>query len=63
MPRNATYCSKMIQNEIIKTEGIYISSKIIAEVKLTRMFSVMADEAVDISNKENLSPVLHFLDS
>ena len=31
-PRNATYRSKTIQNEIIETVGNYISSKIIAEV-------------------------------
>ena len=43
-PRNSTYRSKTIQNEIIETVGNYVSSKIIAEVKQTRMFSVMADE-------------------
>ena len=62
-PRNATYHSKTIQNEIIKTVGNYISSKIIAEVKQTRMFSIMADEAADVSNKENLSLLLHYVDS
>ena len=62
-PRNATYRSKTIQNEIIETVGNYISSKIIAEVKQTRMFSVMADEAADVSNKENLSLVLRYVDS
>lgn len=41
----------------------YISSKIITEVKQTRMFSVMADGAADISNKENLSLVLRYVDS
>ena len=53
-PKNATYRSKTIQNEIIETVGNYICSKIIAEVKQTRMFSVTADEATDVSNKENL---------
>lgn len=62
-PRNATYRTKTIQNEIIETVGNYISSKIIAEVKQTRMFSVMADGAADISNKENLSLVLRYVDS
>ena len=62
-PRNATYRAKTIQNEIIETVGNYISSKIIAEVKQTRMFSVMADGAADISNKENLSLVLRYVDS
>ena len=62
-PRNATYRSKTIQNEIIETVGNYLSSKIIAEVKQTRMFSIMADEAADVSNKENLSLVLRYVDS
>ena len=30
-PRNATYCSKTVQNEIIETVGKYIVSKIVAE--------------------------------
>ena len=62
-PRNATHRAKTIQNEIIETVGNYISSKIIAEVKQTRMFSVMADGAADTSNKENLSLVLRYVDS
>ena len=57
-PRNATYRSKTIQNEIIETVGNYISSKIIAEAKQTRIFFVMADEAADVSNIENLSLAL-----
>ena len=62
-PRNASYHSKTIQNEIIETVGNYISSKIIEEVNQTRMFSVMADEAAHVSNKENLSLVLRYVDS
>ena len=53
-PRNAIYRSKTIQNEILQTVGNYISSKIIPEVKQTRIFSLMADETADVSNKENL---------
>ena len=62
-PRNATYRSKTIQNEIIETVGAYILSKIVAEVNSSKMFAIMADEAADVSNKENLSLVLHFVDS
>ena len=50
-PKNATYRSKTIHNEIIETVGNYICSKIIAEVKQTRMFSVMADEAACLDPK------------
>ena len=62
-PRNATYRSKTIQNEIIETVGAYILSKIVAEVNSSKMFAIMADEAADFSNKENLSLVLRFVDS
>ena len=62
-PRNATYRSKTIQNEIINTVGSYITSKISAEIKESKLFSVLADEAADIFNKEQLSLVLRFVDS
>ena len=51
------------ERKFMETVGNYISSKIIMEVKQTRMFSVMADEAADVSNKENLSRVLRYVDS
>ena len=61
--KNASYWSETIQNEIIDTLGNYISSKIITEVKKSRMFFIMADEAADFSKKEKLSLVLCFVDS
>ena len=63
MPRNATYCSKTIQNEIIEAVGGYILSKIVTKFNLSKMFSIMADKAADLSNQENLSLVLRFVDS
>ena len=54
---------KRYRTRLSRPVGNYISSKIIAEVKQTRMFSVMADGAADISNKENLSLVLRYVDS
>ena len=62
-PRNATYRSKTIQNEIIKTIGSYILSKISDEIKESKLFSVVADEAANISNKEQLSLVLRYVDA
>ena len=62
-PRNATYRSKTIQNQIINTVGNHIISKIAREVNESKMFSVMADESADISNKENLALVIRFIDS
>lgn len=54
---------KRYRTRLSRPVGNYISSKIITEVKQTRMFSVMADGAADISNKENLSLVLRYVDS
>ena len=62
-PRNATYRSKTVQNEIIETVGKHIVSKIVEEIRMSKIFSIMANEAADISNKENLSLVLRFVDS
>ena len=59
--RNAAYCSKMIQNEIIKVLGTYIQDKIIAEINEAGAFSLLADEASDSSNKEQLPLFLRFV--
>ena len=56
-PRNATYISKTIQNEIITTMGKYTLSNLSREIGESKYFSVMADEAAVISNKENLAVI------
>ena len=58
-PRNATYRSK---NEIIEVVGSYIQDKTAAEVNEAGAFSLLADEASDSSNKEQLPPVVRFVD-
>ncbi|XP_067029975.1 52 kDa repressor of the inhibitor of the protein kinase-like [Acropora muricata] len=62
-PRNATYISKTIQNEMITTVGAVIVNNLSQEIRDSKYFSIMSDEAADISNKENLSVVIRFLDS
>ena len=62
-PRNATYVSKTIQNEMITTVGAIIVNNLSQEIRDSKYFSIMSDEAADISNKENLSVVIRFLDS
>ena len=54
----ATYISKTIQNDLIKACGEYIRDKILEEVRSCRFFTVIADEATDSSNSEQLSIVL-----
>ena len=63
VPKNATYRSKTIQNQIINLVGDKIKSEIIGEIKKSKLFSTLADEASDISNKEQMSLVLRYLDS
>ena len=61
-PRNAIYRSKTIQNETIDCCGHHIRQIIINEVKETTYFSVLADEAQDVSSKEQMPLVLRFVD-
>ena len=62
-PRNMTYRSKTTQNEIIQCCGEYIRDAIINEIKEAKFFSVLADEACDVSNKEQMPLVLRFIDT
>ena len=62
-PRNASYNTKTIENEIIATVGAIIVNNLSQEIRDSKYFSIMSDEAADISNKENLSVVIRFLDS
>ena len=61
--KNASYISKTTQNEIIKCCGQVITGKIIEEVKQNKFYSIIADEAADCSNKEQMSLILQFVDS
>ena len=61
-PRNATYRSKTVQNELILICANQVLSAIVEEIREAREFSMLADEASDISNKEQLSLVLRFVD-
>ncbi|XP_046863579.1 52 kDa repressor of the inhibitor of the protein kinase-like [Xenia sp. Carnegie-2017] len=60
--RNQTYISKTSQNKLIKCCGEVITDKIISDLKASRFYSVIADEARDISNTEQMSLVLRFID-
>ena len=43
---------------MINTIGKYIIDQISGEIRESKYFSVIADEATDVSNKENLSLVI-----
>ncbi|XP_046864226.1 52 kDa repressor of the inhibitor of the protein kinase-like isoform X1 [Xenia sp. Carnegie-2017] len=50
--KNRSYISKTSQNKIIKCCGQVISNQIISDIKKSKFFSVIADEASDSSHKE-----------
>lgn len=56
------YISKTIQNDLIKACGEHIRDMISEEVRSCRFFSIIADEATDSSNCEQLSIVFRFVD-
>ena len=61
--KNQTYISKTSQNKIINCCGQVIIDTIINEVKESKFFSIIADEAADSSGKEQMSLVLRFVDT
>ena len=61
-PKNATYRSKTVQNELINISAEQIQKSIVNEVLKAKEYSLLADEASDISCKEHLSLVIRFVD-
>ena len=61
-PRNANYRSKTIQNEMIQCCGEYISDSLVQEIKEAKIFAVLADEASDVSNREQMALIIRFVD-
>ena len=60
--RNATYRSKTIQNELIELCAKQIKTSIVKEIVKAREYAVLADEASDISCREQLSLIFRFVD-
>ena len=60
--RRAQYMSPMIQNDLIKCCGDNVREQILDDVKKSPFFTVLADEATDASNKEQMSIVLRYSD-
>lgn len=70
--KNATYTSKVAVTEFVEAISQWVQEMILARIHQTPMFSLMADECMDISTVEELSiycrwvedgiPVEHFLE-
>ncbi len=61
-PSNQTYRSKTIQNEILEVCGEMITEMLVGEIKDAK-FSILADEATDCANVEQMAVVLRFVDN
>ena len=59
-PGNEQYRAKTAQNEAIQVFAEYIKEKIVSEVKGSMYFTILAEEANDISSKEQMSLVLRY---
>ena len=61
---NAFYTSKTIQNQLIAVCGKkLIIQSILQEIRVASLFSIMADEATDASNKEQLAVCIRYVNS
>ena len=61
--RNCTYLSNRAQNDLIHAMGEIVLKKIVEDVKLANIFTVMMDETTDVSGKEQASIMVKFVDS
>ena len=61
LPRNATYTSKDSQNEMLSSAYSVLKQDIIGEIKDSAMYSIIADEARDISKTEQMSISIRYV--
>ena len=61
-PRNATYRSKTIQNELISCCGEIVRKTIVGHMIKASFFSILADGSTDCSNKEQMAFIVRFVD-
>ena len=60
---NALYTSKTVQNQMITICGDIIRTKLLEMIQKVGFFSVIADEATDIANDEQLSICVRFINN
>ena len=62
-PRNAMYTSNIIQNSLINIIGNWLQNKIVTKISAgSKVFSVLADEARDCFNKEQMAIIIRYVD-
>jgi hypothetical protein len=60
--KNSTYLSPSIQNEIISICNKLILEHLVANVNKSKSFTILADETTDISNKEQMTLCVCYVD-
>ena len=50
--RNCTYLSNRAQNDLIYSMGDLVLKKIVEEIKLEQIFTIMMDETTDVHRKK-----------
>ena len=60
---NALYTSKTVQNQMITICGDIVRNKLLEMVRRAGFFAVIADEATDIANDEQLAVCVRFVDN
>ena len=63
VPKNATHRSKTIQNQLVSVIGKQIRTKIVTNVNTCQFHSIIADEAIDRSNEDQMPLILLYVDS
>ena len=61
-PLNARYTSSPVQNQLIFLCCKYITDNIVDEIKAAKFFTILANEVIDVSGKEQLALVIRFVD-
>ncbi|XP_060846349.1 uncharacterized protein LOC132926015 [Rhopalosiphum padi] len=61
-PKNATFVSKTIQNNLIDICGSITTDKLIKEVNECKFFSILCDETSDLSHIEQMSLSIRYVD-
>ena len=61
-PRNASYTSADIQNQLLSIMASMVRESICNKICKSGVYSVLADETKDCSRKEQLSIVLRYVD-
>ncbi|KAF0713891.1 zinc finger MYM-type protein 1-like, partial [Aphis craccivora] len=62
LPKNSTYISPDIQNEIINTINCLVIKKLVTKINQAKCFTILADETTDVGGIEQFSMCVRYFD-